>query len=252
VRVVYVTSSVTYVPGNYRLLFETVARADLLPPGIDPVHALFLRVSPRYVMKNVVGLIALGAPYVGLALLRNLVQSRVNDPRKGFLAAQGIPYADAANINDESTLRLLERLSPDVIVNMRTRNIYRRGVLSIPKIGCINIHHGLLPENRGTMCDLWAWSQNRPVGFTIHRMNEKIDDGHILARCEVPVRGIRRYVEVPLESSRREGKVLLECLARLQADPDFVAQPNVCANPVFFRSPTPAQIVEIRRSGRFL
>ena len=149
-RVIFVTSSVTYVPGNYRCLLEDVARPDRLPEGIELVHVLFLRVPPWYVWRNVVGLIAIGAPYVGMTLLRNLVQSTMNDPRQAFLRRHGVPFSRAGNINDEDVLNRLRQLAPDLMVNMRTRNIYRRAVLGIPTMGCINIHHGLLPEKNST------------------------------------------------------------------------------------------------------
>lgn len=46
---------------------------------------------------------------------------------------------------------------------------------------CINIHHSLLPKYRGLHSTVWAILNDEPeLGFTIHMMNEFMDDGDIL------------------------------------------------------------------------
>ncbi|MCF5862068.1 hypothetical protein K3H50_01675 [Aeromonas veronii] len=52
----------------------------------------------------------------------------------------------------------------------------------------INTHPSLLPKYRGFHSLAWAMLNNEAVvGFTIHLMNENIDDGDILAQYRVPV-----------------------------------------------------------------
>lgn len=52
----------------------------------------------------------------------------------------------------------------------------------------INTHPSLLPAYRGFHSLAWAMLNNEPeVGFTIHIMNENIDDGAILAQYKVSV-----------------------------------------------------------------
>lgn len=52
----------------------------------------------------------------------------------------------------------------------------------------INTHPSLLPKYRGFHSLAWAMLNNEPVvGFTIHLMNENIDDGDILAQYKIPV-----------------------------------------------------------------
>lgn len=52
----------------------------------------------------------------------------------------------------------------------------------------INTHPSLLPTYRGFHSLAWAMLNNEPeVGFTIHIMNENIDDGGILAQYKVSV-----------------------------------------------------------------
>lgn len=248
-KTIYVTSDVTYVKDNYLSLVDRVTDPAHIPVGIDVSALIMIKVPEKLLLKNALGLLAIGAPDFSFTLMRNLLQSRLNDPRIKLLEERGIKVFRCKTVNSPAALDFIKKQTPDLMVNMRTRNIYKKPVLDLPKIGCINIHHGLLPENRGTLCDLWAWIEGRPVGFSIHWMNEKIDDGDILDRCEVDTRGCRSYIEIPYRSSQLESGCLLRNLDRINREGRFVGIPNRTENIYYTRTPAPAKIAEIRRRG---
>jgi methionyl-tRNA formyltransferase len=248
-RAIYVTSDVTYVKDNYLSLVDRVTNPANLPEGVEVAAAIILKVPEKMLLKNIIGLQLIGAPRFSFALLRNMLQSRINDPRVKVLEERGIKIFRCSSVNQPAALQFIGDQKPDLMVNMRTRNIYKKPVLDLPKIGCINIHHGLLPENRGTLCDLWAWIEGRPVGFSIHWMNEKIDDGDIIDRCEVDVKGCRSYIEIPYRSSQVEAGCLLRNLERIRREGHFVGIPNRTENINYTRTPSPAKLLEIRRRG---
>lgn len=204
-KVYLVTSLVTYIPKNYYDLFEELL--SRCPEQISGI--IILKNLDRQTLKQIIGLPYLGAPKLCFQLCKNILSLR-DDPRvKLFKKHQKeIYYLD--NINSEQSLKLLASLQPDLLVNVRTRNIYRSKALSSARLGCLNIHHGLLPKYRGTLCDLYALSENRPAGFSIHRMNKKIDDGEILHTQEVS-QAEKDY----LQYLARTGKVEAEALSRL-------------------------------------
>ncbi|MGM0601386.1 MAG: formyltransferase family protein [Candidatus Rifleibacteriota bacterium] len=251
-RIVYVTSDVTYVRDNYLSLLDKVTERDSLPANSEVAAVILLKIPLKLLFKHIVGLQLIGAPGVSLALLRNLLKAHINDPRVKLLEEKGLEIFRCKSVNKPEALDFLAQKQPDLIVNMRTRNIYKNKVLELPTIGCINIHHGLLPENRGTMCDLWAWIENRPVGFSVHWMNEKIDDGDILARCPIDTSGCKSYIEIPWRSSQREAQCLLECIERINREGRFVGIPNRTDKINYTRTPTPEVIKRVRRSGKGL
>ena len=57
----------------------------------------------------------------------------------------------------------------------------------INKIRCINIHPGYNPYNRGVFPQVFSIINKKPVGVTIHIMDEQIDHGPIIYRNEVPI-----------------------------------------------------------------
>ncbi len=249
VKTIFVTSDVTYVKDNYLSLVDRVTSPAFLPAGVDAAAMIMISVPVPLLLKNIFGLLAIGAPGFSFALLRNMLRSRVNDPRIRILQERGIRIFRCKTVNSAAALDFISNIGPDLIVNMRTRNIYKKPVLELPKIGCINIHHGLLPDNRGTLCDLWAWVEGRPVGFSIHWMNEKIDDGDILERCEIDASDCRSYIDIPWRSSRIEADCLLKNLARIRDEGRFVGIPNRTDSINYTKTPSPAKIAEIRRRG---
>ena len=237
-RVLLVTSQVTYIPGNYIELFEEVIqRCRKHICGL-----LILKNLDMGLLKTTAGLFYLGAKGVGKSLVKNIA-TLPQKSRENLFAENGLPVYTSDNINSEATIEMLKELDLDLIINLRTRSIYKLPVLSVPKIGCINIHHGILPNFRGTLCDLYALSEGRPAGFSIHQMNEKIDDGVILKTHEVDDGREKNYMKYLAKTSRVEGQVLsevIEQIATLGKLPDGIK--NTPTNKVYTRNPNRQKI----------
>ena len=110
--------------------------------------------SPKLALQAL-GLMALGARETGWNLLANQL-GRSYKRRQSAYAAHGKPVFSLPTVNCEAALALVREQRIDLIVNARTRFIYKQPILAAPPLGCLNVHHGLLPEQRGTMCDLWV------------------------------------------------------------------------------------------------
>ncbi|GAB3650204.1 methionyl-tRNA formyltransferase [Glycomyces tarimensis] len=56
-------------------------------------------------------------------------------------------------------------------------------VLTVPRLGILNVHSSALPEYRGPSPIPWAVRNGDPdFRITVHRMNERVDAGPVLAR----------------------------------------------------------------------
>jgi methionyl-tRNA formyltransferase len=76
----------------------------------------------------------------------------------------------------------LRRVAPDLLVVVAYGQIIPASVLSIPRLGALNVHASLLPRHRGAAPVAHAiLSGDRETGVTIMRMDEKLDHGPILA-----------------------------------------------------------------------
>lgn len=82
----------------------------------------------------------------------------------------------------------LTHLRPDIFVVIAYGKILPASVLSIPRLGPINVHGSLLPAYRGAtpLQSVFLDAQNTS-GITIMLMDEGLDTGPILAQLTIPL-----------------------------------------------------------------
>jgi len=88
----------------------------------------------------------------------------------------------------EQFVQQINDLSPDLIVVCSYSMVIPKPVLSIPRLGCVNLHGGLLPQYRGPHVLNWAIINNdKETGVTLHYMDEGLDTGDIIAWKRFPL-----------------------------------------------------------------
>ena len=83
--------------------------------------------------------------------------------------------------NHLETEHALKESKTDLLV-LGHSGIVRKNILTIPKIGVLNGHPGILPFYRGIDCPHWALlnGDNNKIGATVHWVDEGIDTGRII------------------------------------------------------------------------
>ncbi|MDH3683345.1 MAG: formyl transferase [Acidimicrobiia bacterium] len=107
--------------------------------------------------------------------------------RDDFYRRFGSAAYEVDDLNAPDSQRLLGELDPDLIV-LGTSRILRSPVLSIPRVGVLNAHPGLLPAYRGVDVIAWAIHNGDPVGVTIHFVDPGVDTGDIVAQQTIDLR----------------------------------------------------------------
>ncbi|MFC1572453.1 methionyl-tRNA formyltransferase [Candidatus Eisenbacteria bacterium] len=115
---------------------------------------------------------------------------RLHQPPTATAAADpGLPLRQPKILQRRVEMSFLEDLAPDLIVTVAYGKIFRPRLLSLPRLGCINLHPSLLPRYRGLSPIPWAIVRGEAVtGVTIYRMNEGVDAGPILLQQAVEIR----------------------------------------------------------------
>ena len=68
-------------------------------------------------------------------------------------------------------------------------DIFLPELLNAPRLGCINVHSGRLPNYRGMMPTFWQMLRGEHViTITVHRMAQKLDAGDVLATQSFPLK----------------------------------------------------------------
>ncbi len=103
-------------------------------------------------------------------------------PVKVAADALGLEVIQPERIKAPEVAEQLRPLAPDLLVVVAYGQIIPASVLSIPRLGVVNVHASLLPRHRGAAPVAHAiLSGDRETGVTIMRMDEKLDHGPILA-----------------------------------------------------------------------
>ena len=91
-------------------------------------------------------------------------------------------------IREPEAVERIRALTPDLLVVVAYGQIIPRPVLSIPRLGAINVHASLLPRWRGAAPIARAMlAGDRETGVTIMKMDEQLDHGPILAMKGTPI-----------------------------------------------------------------
>ncbi|WP_312078039.1 formyl transferase [Chryseobacterium sp.] len=90
------------------------------------------------------------------------------------------------SVNAKSTIELLKKINPDLIIVNGTRIISKKVLASI-NCKFINTHAGITPKYRGVHGSYWALvsGDTENSGVTIHFVDEGIDTGNIIAQATI-------------------------------------------------------------------
>lgn len=103
-------------------------------------------------------------------------------------ALHGISAITPDNPNTPEVIAQIRALQPDLFFSFYYREMLKRELLEIPKLGALNMHGSLLPKYRGRVPVNWAIIHGETeTGATLHYMTEKPDNGAIVAQQAVPI-----------------------------------------------------------------
>lgn len=82
----------------------------------------------------------------------------------------------------------LTKLAPDLIIVIAYAQIIPSNILSIPRLGFINVHGSLLPKYRGAACiQASILNGDKKTGITIMQMDKGLDTGPILSQASIDI-----------------------------------------------------------------
>lgn len=98
-----------------------------------------------------------------------------------------IPFYRTPSINHQKTIELFEKANVELGISLGNGYISKR-LFSIPRYGMINLHHELLPDYQNAQSIIWQiYNGSDKTGFTIHKIDDRIDTGAILLKEEIPI-----------------------------------------------------------------
>lgn len=207
-----------YLPVFFREFFAHLARdrftvsgVDLTPPLNQTTRWGLARKLYRFYGLDVARLAGRYATVKALDLLTPRGRWSGTIPR--IAEDHGIPCRVVADVNAPAYVERLRELAPDLVLSVAASQIFKSPLLSVPRIGCVNVHTGPLPAYRGMMPVFWQlYDGRRSIKVTVHSMSVDIDLGLVLLEREVALNGERSLDQV-IRTMKREGaRAVLELL----------------------------------------
>ena len=107
---------------------------------------------------------------------------------KAYCLKRKIPYILFSPGKSKDVAAWLKKLSPDLLVIFSMSQLLKKNIISIPRLGVINLHPSYLPFYRGPNPDFWQYyDMDVNPGVTVHFVDEGEDTGDIIHQERIPV-----------------------------------------------------------------
>lgn len=136
----------------------------------------FTRLMARYALQK------------GAVALERLQLSAEPASIAGICAQKHIPVHVEADVNSAPFLERIQMAGIDLIVSVSAPQVFGEALLRAPRLGCINIHNGRLPDYRGMLPNFWQMLNSESHSTTtVHTMVRKLDAGEVLWEEKTPI-----------------------------------------------------------------
>lgn len=183
-------------------------------------------------------------PFVGQTLTR----------RPAFVPATsrqlGRPTTYTRDVNDADVVRRVKEIDPDLLVSVSCPYKIGTDLLSIPRIGAVNVHSSLLPRyaGAGTYVHVLAHGE-RTTGVTVHEMVERFDAGQVLQQREIPIDRRSSVFALFAQQCATAGPMLLDTLHRAVRAGALLGEVQDPAERTWFPEPDRALVRRARERG---
>lgn len=109
-------------------------------------------------------------------------------PVKALALSHDLPVLQPPTLRDTSAQQELASFNPDVLIVVAYGLILPAEILTIPRLGCLNVHASLLPRWRGAApIERAIMAGDSETGITIMQMDAGLDTGDMLNRQAVSI-----------------------------------------------------------------
>jgi methionyl-tRNA formyltransferase len=146
--------------------------------------------TPEFAVPSLEALIDSGENIVSVVTQPDRVKGRGHKlsqpPVKEYALSKGIPVIQPSDIRTLAFYEEMSGLKPDIVVVVAYGKIVPISILTLPHLGCVNVHASLLPRYRGAAPIHWALiNGEEKTGITTMLMDEGLDTGDMLLTEEV-------------------------------------------------------------------
>lgn len=189
-------------------------------------------------MADAMRIVFFGTPEFAVPTLRELLESRhhvvavvsqpdrpkgrgqhlLPTPTKQLAESRGVPVLQPSKLSDETFLRAIEELQPDLGVVAAYGRILPDALLQVPRYGMINVHASLLPAYRGAApVHRAVIAGESETGVSIMRVVKELDAGPVFAAARLAIEEDATSPEVEARLAELGAKLLADVVEHMAA-----------------------------------
>ncbi|MEP7133754.1 MAG: formyltransferase family protein [Chloroflexota bacterium] len=206
------TDDPVYLPAFYEHVLSKYGKETQAVYSVPPLYKnqTSLQAALRYYKTfGLAASLGLGAR-VGMVTMRG--QSIASVCKK-----HGVMYELVPDVNAEQFRQRLRDSGTDLLISVSCPQIFKKPLIEIPQLGCLNIHGAILPHYRGVLPSFWMLAnQEKNAGVSIYYVNEKIDAGELCGQRIfeiVPRESLDHFIT---RSKAIAAELLLEVLGKIE------------------------------------
>lgn len=199
----------------------------------------FLRMGTRYIYIKI----------MGKKIRRNGSKSVSKTYTLRQLAgACGLNVIERSDLNSRDFLKFIKQYDPDLFISVASPVIFKKELIKIPKIDCINIHNAPLPRYRGMLPNFWQlYFGEKEAGITIHRIDTGIDTGDIITQHFVPIEPDETLHSLIIKTKKEGAKLMIKVIEDFRNGK--VIYKKMDGKGSYFSFPTRDDVREFRKKG---
>ena len=119
--------------------------------------------------------------------IKFIVSKLLKKSVKQTLVDNHIPIIELkSSINSKESLKEISSWNPDLLVSIAGNEIFKKEIINLSPMGCINLHSALLPQYRGLMPSFWVLKNKEEfAGVSVFYVDEGIDSGPIIVQKKI-------------------------------------------------------------------
>lgn len=177
--------------------------------------------TPEFAVPSLAALHKHGQPVVSVVTQPDRPKGRGRKltaaPVKAAAMRLGYDVLQPPSVRTDDFRDRLAQLRPDMTVVVAYGRMIPKNILSLPKLGTINVHASLLPRYRGPAPIHWAIiNQEKETGITTMMMDEGLDTGDILQSSAVEIDPADTAGSLSRRMAERGAQVLMETIRSLE------------------------------------
>jgi len=153
------------------------------------------------------------------------------------------------SINSKKSLELLKSYEPDLLISIAGNQIFKKELLSLAPLGCLNLHTALLPKYRGLMPSFWVLkNEEKFTGVSVFFVNEGIDSGPILVQKKIEI-GKKTQEELIKITKKLGMEAIIEAIEKIKSG-EYTLIENNAEEMTYYSFPKRDDVLEFYKKGK--